>query len=115
VVLIQKYLEQEKKPHEFRANPIPVSAKSPNTTKEASVLSTAPAPFQLQVDKRGLIKQQQLKQKMKAGAKKLQQAAQCKARPAVVIHQKPFEATKSSRPLTDITEIEWESQMERDY
>jgi hypothetical protein len=59
-----QYLEQEKKSREFHANPIPASVKSPNTTKETSVSSTEPAPFQLQVDKRGLIKQQQLKQKV---------------------------------------------------
>jgi hypothetical protein len=43
---------------------------------------------------------------MEEDARKLQQAAQFKARPAVVIHQKPFEPRKSCRPLTDITEIE---------
>jgi targeting protein for Xklp2 len=43
---------------------------------------------------------------MEEEAKKLQQAAQFKAQPAVVIHKKPFEPRKSSRPLTDITEIE---------
>jgi hypothetical protein len=32
--------------------------------KEASVLSTEPAPFQLEVDKRGMIKKQQLRQKV---------------------------------------------------
>jgi targeting protein for Xklp2 len=43
---------------------------------------------------------------MEEEARKLQQASQFKARPAVVIHKKAFEPKKSNRPLTDITEIE---------
>jgi hypothetical protein len=43
---------------------------------------------------------------MEEEARKLQQAAQFKARSAAVLHKKPFEPKKSSRPLTDITEIE---------
>jgi targeting protein for Xklp2 len=74
--------------------------------KEASVLLTEPSPFQLEVDKRGIIKQQQLKQKMEEEARKLQQAAQFKAQSPVVIHKKPFQPKKSSRPVTDITAIE---------
>ncbi|PNF25470.1 hypothetical protein B7P43_G06000 [Cryptotermes secundus] len=103
---IQKYLEHEKKSREFHANPIPACVKSPSTVKEASVLSTEPAPFQLEVDKRGMIKKQQLRQKMEEEARKLQQAAQFKARPAIVLHKKPFEPKKSNNPFTDITAIE---------
>jgi 3-deoxy-D-arabino-heptulosonate 7-phosphate (DAHP) synthase len=36
-------------------------------------------------------------------ARKLQEAGQFKARPADVIHKKPFKPKKSQRPLTDIT------------
>jgi hypothetical protein len=43
---------------------------------------------------------------MEEEARKLQQAAQFKARPAVVLHKKPFEPKKSSHPFTDITAIE---------
>ena len=39
-------------------------------------------------------------------ARKLQEAAQFKARPADVIHKKPFEPKKSERPLMDITTVE---------
>jgi hypothetical protein len=53
-----------------------------------------------------MIKQQQLRQKMEEEARKLQQAAQFKARPAIVLHKKPFEPKKSSHPFTDITTIE---------
>jgi hypothetical protein len=60
-----QYLEQEKKIREFHANPIPACIKSPNTVKQTSVLSIHPSPFQLEVDKRGMLKQQQLKQKVK--------------------------------------------------
>ena len=43
---------------------------------------------------------------MEDEARKLQEAAQFKARPADVIHKKPFEPKKSERPLTDITTVE---------
>lgn len=43
---------------------------------------------------------------MEDEARKLQEAAQFKARPADVIHKKPFEPKKSERPLTDITIVE---------
>ena len=43
---------------------------------------------------------------MEGEARKLQEAAQFKARPADVIHKKPFEPKKSERPLTDITTVE---------
>jgi hypothetical protein len=62
-VVIFQYLEQEKKCREFHAKPVPASVKSQNTSKDASVLTDS-APFQLEVDKRGTIKQQQLKQKV---------------------------------------------------
>jgi hypothetical protein len=39
-------------------------------------------------------------------ARKMQEAAQFRARPADVIHKKPFEPKKSERPLTDITMVE---------
>jgi hypothetical protein len=38
-------------------------------------------------------------------ARKLQEAAQFKARPADVIRKKPNETKKSERPLTDITTV----------
>jgi hypothetical protein len=59
-----QYLEQEKKSREFHANPVPPSIKLPSTVKESSVHSTEPSPFQLEVDKRGKIKREQLKQKV---------------------------------------------------
>jgi hypothetical protein len=43
---------------------------------------------------------------MEEEARKLQEAAQFKARPAVVLHKKPFEPKKSSYPLIDITAVE---------
>jgi hypothetical protein len=47
---------------------------------------------------------------MEDEAKKLQQAAQFKARPADVIHKKPFVPRKSERPLTDVTSVELNTQ-----
>jgi hypothetical protein len=43
---------------------------------------------------------------MNEEARKRQTGAQFKARPADVIHKKPFEPKKSERPLTDITIVE---------
>lgn len=43
---------------------------------------------------------------MEDEARKLQEAAQFKARPADIIHKKPFEPKKSERPLTDITTVQ---------
>ena len=59
-----QYLEQEKAARQFHANPVPASLKTPNKAKQHSVTSTEPSPFQLEVDKRGMIRQQQLKQKV---------------------------------------------------
>ena len=42
---------------------------------------------------------------MEDEARKLQEAVQFRARPADVIHKKPFEPKKSERPLTDITTV----------
>jgi len=44
-------------------------------------------------------------------ARKLQEAAQFKARPASVIHKKPFEPRKSERPLTDITTVKLNTEL----
>jgi len=58
-----QYLEQEKAARQFHANPVPASLKTPNKAKHL-ISSTEPSPFQLEVDKRGMIRQQQLKQKV---------------------------------------------------
>jgi len=57
-----QYLEQEKAACQFHANPVPASLKTPKAKHLIS--STEPSPFQLEVDKRGMIRQQQLKQKV---------------------------------------------------
>jgi hypothetical protein len=59
-----QYLEQEKADRQFHANPMPASMKTPNKVRQNQTTSTEPSPFQLEVDKRGTIKQQQLKQKV---------------------------------------------------
>jgi len=59
-----QYLEQEKAARQFHANPVPASVKTPNTSKQNLIPSTEPSPFQLQVDRRGMMRQQQLKQKV---------------------------------------------------
>jgi hypothetical protein len=60
-----QYLEEEKKAREFHANPVPAFVKSPNISRYTSVLSTQPSPFQLELHKRGMIKEQQLRQKVR--------------------------------------------------
>ncbi|XP_069698789.1 targeting protein for Xklp2-like isoform X2 [Periplaneta americana] len=103
---IKKVLEEEKKTREFHARPLPSCIKSPSSQKHVSLVATQPSPFKLEVDKRGMTKQQQLKMKLEEEARELQQAAQFKARPATVVKLKPFEPKKSDRPLTDITSVE---------
>lgn len=48
----------------FRANPVPASIKTADSMKQCLILSTEPAPFELELDKRGMLRQQQLKQKV---------------------------------------------------
>jgi hypothetical protein len=59
-----QYLEQEKAARQFHANPAPASVKTPNSIRQHLSQPTEPSPFQLEVEKRGMIKQQQLKQKV---------------------------------------------------
>ncbi|KAH9503508.1 Protein tpx2 [Bulinus truncatus] len=102
---IQQILEEESRAREFHARDLP--SDSPDTLPPKQVRpATLPEPFHLQVDERGEKYQHQFKSKIEEEEKAAIEAATFKAGPNAVIHKEPFQAQKSSKPLTEISEFE---------
>nr|XP_022335373.1 targeting protein for Xklp2 homolog isoform X2 [Crassostrea virginica] len=99
---IEEIFEEEKKMREFHAQPLPVGEDSlpPKKTKPVTV----PEPFQLEVDERGVKRLQEFSQKVEEESKSLK--SHFKANPARVLQQEPFCPQRSSKPLTDISGFE---------
>ncbi|XP_059167831.1 targeting protein for Xklp2-like isoform X2 [Physella acuta] len=98
---IQQILEEERKAREFHAQDLP--SDSPDTLPPKQTRPpTQPEPFHLEADERGQKYKEQFKAKIEEEERAAREAAQFKARPNDVIHKEPFQAQKSSKPLTEI-------------
>lgn len=102
--VIDHYLEEENKMREFHAQPLPMGedALPPKKTKPVTI----PEPFQLELDERGVKRLQEFSQKVEEENTHLKEQAKFRANPAKVLHQEPFCPAKSSKPLTDISGFE---------
>ncbi|XP_054836855.1 targeting protein for Xklp2 isoform X2 [Eublepharis macularius] len=103
----ERLLQKEKKIEElqkeevpkFRAHPLPQFERI--SLPEKKVKSpTKPEPFQLQIDKRGALKQELWQQQLKEELKHQKEAASFKAHPSSVLHQEPFVPKKENKPLS---------------
>lgn len=101
---IEEIFEEEKKMREFHAQPLPMGedALPPKKTKPVTI----PEPFQLELDERGVKRLQEFSQKVEEENTHLKEQAKFRANPAKVLHQEPFCPAKSSKPLTDISGFE---------
>uniref|UniRef100_A0A2C9K1C7 TPX2 C-terminal domain-containing protein n=1 Tax=Biomphalaria glabrata TaxID=6526 RepID=A0A2C9K1C7_BIOGL len=117
-------LSQEEEKFEFHAKPVnpkilqgPVAREfhatnlpsdSPDTLPPKQPRPpTQPEPFHLHIDERGEKYKQQFKAKqMEEEEKAAVEAANFKAGPNAVIHKEPFQPQKSSKPLTEISEFD---------
>ncbi|KAK0051443.1 targeting protein for Xklp2 isoform X3 [Biomphalaria pfeifferi] len=103
---IQQILEEERRAREFHATNLP--SDSPDTLPPKQPRPpTQPEPFHLHIDERGEKYKQQFKAKqMEEEEKAAVEAANFKAGPNAVIHKEPFQPQKSSKPLTEISEFD---------
>ncbi|XP_061197488.1 targeting protein for Xklp2 homolog isoform X2 [Saccostrea echinata] len=101
---IEEIYEEERKMREFHAQPLPVGedALPLKKTKPATI----PEPFHLEADERGAKRLQEFSHKVEEENKQLKAQAKFKAHPAKVVHQEPFCPQKSTKPLTDISGFE---------
>lgn len=102
--VIDHYLEEENKMREFHAQPLPMGEDTlpPKKTKPVTI----PEPFQLELDERGVKRLQEFSQKVEEENTHLKEQAKFRANPAKVLHQEPFCPAKSTKPLTDISGFE---------
>ncbi|XP_067651165.1 targeting protein for Xklp2 homolog isoform X2 [Haliotis asinina] len=100
---LRQKLEEEQRAREFRANPLP--RLEPVLPERHTKLCTKTEPFNLQSDIRGAKKSEEWNHKLEEEQMKQKQATMFKARPADVVHQEPFMPQRSSRPLTDVSEL----------
>lgn len=91
---IKKILEEERKMHEFHANPVPRFIEP--TITYNTVICTDPKEPKLRTEER-------LQERKKNKIEDDKNAHQFKAQPAVVLHKPPFEPKKAEWPLTDVT------------
>ncbi|XP_062592991.1 targeting protein for Xklp2 homolog [Saccostrea cucullata] len=101
---IEEIYEEERKMREFHAQPLPVGedALPLKKTKPATI----PEPFHLEADERGAKRLQEFSHKVEEENKQLKAQAKFKAHPAKVVHKEPFCPQKSTKPLTDISGFE---------
>ncbi|KAG7175813.1 Targeting protein for Xklp2-like 1 [Homarus americanus] len=100
----KKVLEDEKNLVNFHAQPMPifengvcgVPPKKPPTP-------TRVKPFNLKIDQRGTIKQEQYQKHLEEQAHLDKEQRKFLARPDTVLHKNPFIPEKSKKPLTDIS------------
>ncbi|XP_075216366.1 targeting protein for Xklp2-like isoform X2 [Lycorma delicatula] len=90
---IQKILEEEKRMHEFHANPPPNFIQP--SIQYQTVLCTDPKPLKFRTEDR-------IQERNKT-KHEVQKQPIFKARPATVLQKPPFEPKKGEYPLTDIT------------
>ncbi|XP_071083385.1 targeting protein for Xklp2 homolog isoform X1 [Haliotis cracherodii] len=101
---LRQKLEEEQRAREFRANPLP--RLEPVLPERHTKICTKLEPFNLQSDIRGAKKSEEWNHKvLEEEQMKLKQAAIFKARPADVVHQEPFMPQRSTRPLTDVSDM----------
>ncbi|XP_046544693.1 targeting protein for Xklp2 homolog [Haliotis rubra] len=101
---LRQKLEEEQRAREFRANPLP--RLEPVLPERHTKLCTKMEPFNLQSEIRGAKKSEEWNHKvLEEEQLKQKQAAMFKARPADVVHQEPFMPQRSSRALTDVSEL----------
>lgn len=97
-------LEEEKKAHEFHAQPLP--SFTPPTLPSSSKLLTEPAPFNLSTENRGAVKAEKWGQQLQHEIQQERMKRVFKARPTNVLYNAPFVPDKStSKPSTKIEEF----------
>nr|XP_056700904.1 targeting protein for Xklp2 [Euleptes europaea] len=103
----ERLLQKEKKIEElqkeevpkFKAHPVPQFDHV--SLPEKKVKSpTKLEPFQLQIDRRGAVKQELWQQQIKEELKQQKEASSFKAQPSSVLRQEPFVPKKESKPLS---------------
>ncbi|XP_077192163.1 targeting protein for Xklp2 isoform X2 [Paroedura picta] len=103
----ERLLQKEKKIEELQKEEVPKFRAHPApqfdhvSLPEKKVKSpTKPEPFQLQIDRRGAMKQELWQQQLKEEQKQQKEAISFKACPSTVVHQEPFVPRKESKPLS---------------
>lgn len=105
-IKIKKALEEERKQHEFHANPCPKFSYS-SVPEKPTLIATRPAPFQLSCDTRGKSKHEKFIQQLEELRLEERKATQFKAQPAKILTKEPFKVkldhTRSAG--TDVVEF----------
>ncbi|KAK3608033.1 hypothetical protein CHS0354_031019 [Potamilus streckersoni] len=102
---IQEILEEEKRARDFVANPLP--NLSPDVLPPKKVKPpTRPESPHLKIDARGAKRAAEWKAKVEEQLNKEREAAIFKALPSTVVHKDPFVPKKSSKVLTEVSNVE---------
>lgn len=101
---IKSVLEQEKKGREFHAQPL--KDLQPVLPEKKARPATVPEPFNLEIETRCAARIEDWKQKVQEDENKQKMAACFKANPPSVLEKEPFAPAKSSKPLTEVTDVQ---------
>ncbi|XP_077785581.1 targeting protein for Xklp2 isoform X1 [Podarcis muralis] len=105
----ERLLQKEKKIEELQKEEVPKFKALPlphfdhiSLPEKKTKSPTKLEPFQLAVDMRGAVKQEQWEQQLKEEMKQQREAASFKAHPSTVLHQEPFVPKRESKVLSDV-------------
>jgi len=101
---IEKVLEDERAKREFHAQPLPDLDKV-SVPEKKQIPPTAPKPFNLMTDERGIGKEQEWENHLKEEEQQKRKAASFKAQPAKVLDNAPFVPKPPRKPLTEFQEF----------
>ncbi|XP_046395891.1 targeting protein for Xklp2-like [Ischnura elegans] len=93
---IQQLLEEEKKQHTFRANPLPKFPEKPFQEKP-TMDPTIPQPFHLSADDKGKVNREKWEKMVEEEKLRKKRESEFKARPPVILNKKPFVPVKTEK------------------
>ncbi|XP_050396038.1 targeting protein for Xklp2 homolog isoform X2 [Patella vulgata] len=102
---IQQVMEEEQKAREFHAQPMPDLEEPVGIPPKNPKEITEPVPFEFEIDFRS---SRRAEDTSSCSSTRFEEDMQVpfKAKPVTVIYQEPFIPKKSTKPLTDVTEFE---------